>query len=306
MRLPWMLFPDHQQTKLLEEEVYSLAWSPNGQYLALGCSSQFTIVDPLRGSVLTRVPIAERYYSSIIVSLAWSPNGKMLALTTGHARCFFYDVAHKVQTPPVLSYSSDAWSDRFTFVHGWIGHQKSIAVASQEHSLMIIDPVSKIVSAVSTAFEIPRPSCAVSPSGRWVALANHIKGAEVALYTVGRADPRLLKVNIYQPEPVYQPDHLLPPNENNEDRDEDERWYVLPPSLVAWSQDGTHIATSFGSRKKRIYIWETTTGMTRHVLEAPTQQEEALSLAWGPDGCLAWGGRGYLQISQLLSSSSNS
>jgi WD40 repeat protein len=189
--------------------------------------------------------------------------------------------------------------DDITFVHGWIGSQKSIAVASTEYSLKTIDPFSKNVSAVSTQEPISHSACVVSPSGRCVALANHIKDAKVTLYTLGRADPRLLKTNIYQPEPVYQPDHQLPPKEN-EDSDEDERSYALPSSVVAWSPDGTHIATSFGSRKHRIYIWETTTGMTRHVLEATSEQEKVLSLAWGPNGRLAWGGEGYVQISQVL------
>jgi WD40 repeat protein len=218
--------------------------------------------------------------------MSWSPDGKILALTTSYDQYLLYDVSSsKRQEPQIMPWPADPLMA--TFVHGWLGSKKVSTVVSQRRSrsLLTVSPDGKWQATPEEAFEIDLSSCAVSLSRRHVALANARK-AEVHLYTFRSGDPALYKSKIYQPEKPYWSDHQT------------SRYYDTPSSLVAWSQDSKYLATSFHPLLNRIYIWDAITGLTQQVLE--TKQEQVISLAWGPDHLLCWGGRGSFQISQVL------
>jgi WD40 repeat protein len=286
MRVPWILFPQRHQSHLLQN-VGCLAWSPTGKSLAVTHKNSITIVEPRTGTLLHEITLP----TTSIVSLSWSPTGHLLALTTRFSD--YYEVAwHKNQEHGQAlrcSPTSDALAHTATFVHGWLGGSKNLVpLCSNNRSLLTIDTEHGDQVASREAFDIERRSCAVSPSRRQVALASNYAD-EVALYTshCKRGFGTVIrKEKIYQPEQAYLADHQ-----------ECDRYD--PASLVAWSQDGKYLATCFRELRKRIYIWDAMTGVTKHMLEANDDKEEVMSLAWGPGSLLCWGGKGSFQIRQI-------
>src|SRR6266487_5491788 len=263
-------------------EILSICWfpSPTKQLVALGGTSGCAEVwDARTGTLLHSygehspevncLPQSAYPYRRSVYALAWSPNRTYIAsagddslvrvwrATTGETCCV-------VSEGPVRAGGLLTWlADNTTLVSG---------VGSE---IIVWDAFSgRIINRFKTPIGYEYSGCrAISPDGTKIAIAT----GKVVIYDLATGEA-VLTYTLPDGEPTEQATLRYPNN---------------TPGLVAWSPDGTKLATTFHRQRKRISIWDAVTGKT--FLERASHAPVAC-LDWSTDSLtLAWGGDGYLE-----------
>ena len=160
----------------------------------------------------------------------------------------------------------------------WLADNLTL-VSSAGNEVMMWDAFSgKILHRFRTILDYEYRGCqAVSPDGSKIAVATD---DEVVIYDLPTGRSLL----------TYGP----PGNSTGSSNPYfDERC-----SQIAWSPDGTRLATSFHQKPKRIVVWDAYNGQT---VFQRTSHESIACLDWSFDSqILAWAGQGYLETLTLM------
>ena len=211
----------------LAESIYSVAWSPTGQWIAMGVGPErcrnsannygVRLVDPSSGLVVNYVGAG--LINCPITHLDWSPNGEYIVTSGVDENAVVWDISTLSEIAVFATRSMPGFSD-----HAWSPVGNLIATSDDANpSIFIWDPTN---GALINEFNAERPqTISWSPDGNVIAGANEFTGLKLWSPTNGQ-----LIANITN-EPVRE---------------------------IAWSSDGTIIAAA--NDDNSIALWEVATG----------------------------------------------
>lgn len=241
-----------------EDIVLTVAWHPNGKWLASGGKdNSIRIWDTESGQTLTTLTGHQRRVRAV----AWSPDGRRLASAS-------YDNTIGIWEQKGEGNGAAAWEGTALTNEGedvytvaWNPNGEWLASAGRDGKLRLWDSSQEgsYQNVVTKALyeEIGEINeVAWSPDGARIALAGD-KGIQLWSLTDLLADPATTP-----PAPLTLEGH---------------KSYVLS---VSWSRDGTRLAS--GSDDSTIRIWDTTNGSSLDILTE--HQLGVNSVAWNSDG----------------------
>ncbi|HEY0484424.1 MAG TPA: hypothetical protein VGD37_43185 [Kofleriaceae bacterium] len=259
--------------------IRALAWSPNGQRLAIASDDHTArIWDALSGK-LTTLP-----HQSSVRSVAWSPDGRWLATASWDHTVQVWDAASGKPLGPALPQGAEA------NVVAWSPDGKRVVTGSNDHMARIWDVVTGEPLAQPLQHQDGVWAVAWSPDGRWVATASADKTARVWDAVSGRPvtpplkhhgavtavawDPggqRLATASVDSTARVWEAVSgrpMTPPLAH-----QDRVW------AVAWSPDGERLATA--SEDRTVRVWDAASGLE----ETPplVHQGHVWAVAWSPN-----------------------
>ncbi|HZO71775.1 MAG TPA: hypothetical protein VFB60_06195 [Ktedonobacteraceae bacterium] len=232
--------------------IYTVAWSPDGLYLASAGSRKYVFVWDATTGQTRAVYEDHRGLLNDVFAIAWSPDGKYIASAcsggTWDKTIHVWDVnknktirrlkANYNSIDPNFSISTLAWSPdgkRIAAVCGW----KAIRIWDSEDAQLL----STYHTSIGYIYRL-----AWSPDGKRLAIACEHKRAQVWDATSGQAI-----LSYYG-----HTDHVR---------------------YIAWSPDGTRIATA--SNDKTAQVWSAENGDHIHTHK---HDHWVTAVAWSPDG----------------------
>ncbi len=238
----------------------SVAWSPDGRYLATGCFGRNKLLR-LDGGNLTEV--FSTLETDSTESIAWSPDGRYLA--TGNwwdqvNRLYRLDgesLTHVFSTSETDTTHSVAWSPdgRYLAVGNFISQSNRLYRLDGE-SLTLVD---------STSEEDSTHSIAWSSNGRYLAAGY---GAGIRLY---RLDVESLSL-------VYTATG------------------ISSYKSVAWSPNGRYLVGGFYGKANELYRLD---GESLTFVDSTSEEDYTYSVAWSPDGMYLAVGNFLLDVDRL-------
>lgn len=240
--------------------VLSLAWSPNGRYLAVA-SGQVQIINPTTGAVIRSFPNPVGFTGSstssrlaatnpfsggnMIYSTSWSPDGSLMASAMNGAAYGNVVVVWNTSTGQIV-YTFRGQSSREVASVSWSPDGKYIASADYDGTVKAWNAHTGQVIFSKDASTDGLPYAAWGPGG--LTLAFIAGGNSVEVWNVAT-------------------NHQIASSHAPTGND------------LAWSPDGKEIASGSGND---VIIWDATTGDTIYTFTR--QGSSARSLAWSPDG----------------------
>ena len=234
--------------------ISSIAWSPNGQFLASGSLDE----DIRIWSVLTRQFHAKLGGHRVRVqSLDWSPDGKYLASSGADGRLCVWDVFAKTLLWEVSTEDADVdgrRTDMYVTCVRWSPDSRQLATSHYDSHVKTWDAktgrqLKHMVGHVDVCWTV-----AWSPDGGQLISTGNYKNRAIRVW-----DPASGKQIKYIPDAH---DHSI--------------------QASAWSPEGTYLAT--GSVDQRVTIWNTHDWSKRVTMDA--HRGNVKGLDWSPDGKL--------------------
>jgi len=285
-----------RRAKVLEDnkEVYSIAWSPDGKYIASATGGSIIAKNVVRIWDVNEGIITISYKGPRLdemVFTTWSPNGKYLV------GCAYGDV--KVWN---IKYKSIIASlrDHVVNIHSatWSPDSKHLAIGFScgVISNAVIE-IWRITSKSATLVKKLKEghwnihSVAWSPDGKYIASGS--SDGEIRIWNVD--SEKIVKVlrgytgnvlsvawnpygNYLAAGSAFEPINIW--NVNSGRVAERLKGHTDEVLSVAWHPDGIHLAS--GSKDKRVGIWNADSGERIKFIDAHT--ESVKSVAWSPDG----------------------
>ena len=283
MRLPWTFAHNNIFS---HEEIYCVAWSSNGHFLALGGRRTVSIVNVSSGALHVTIEIQNSSSYGSVRSIRWSPDDHYLAVEK-QEHCYLYSLK-KGEIPLRRQWEHGCEPLECNALVGWIKTPNTPPIllyrADATTAFYSIDPSGdqKRCEATSSI----RPS--LSLHRRKLASVD-VQATHVILSSYNHKTNSIQTGKIYQPEKNWLLDHT-----------QREYWTNDTSSLIEWAPDGKFIATCFADFPSRIYLWNTVTGATTQVVQKIDKESRPYSLSWSKDHFLAWGGASFIHVLSLL------
>jgi serine/threonine protein kinase len=273
--------PNLQPNKLPPHAIWSVAWSPNGRYVASGIGTGVIFITDVTNPANVQ---AYNGHTTAVTAIAWSSNSKLVASAS-------YDQTVQVwearTSNLVVTFSNNNGP---VFGVSWSPDGKHLVSGSYNGAVLVLDVLSGNTMASYNDQSVPISSVAWSPNGRYIAFGNN------SAVNVLQA-PTLVMQNFYGgtgdaavQSVAWSPDSKYIALASNDSTVQ--VWDVFNFSNVytytghtnqvssaVWSPDGRRIAS--GSFDKTVQIWDATNG--GHAITFK-DDDEVTSVAWSPDG----------------------
>ena len=262
------------------DSVYSVAWSPDGKYIASGSNDNTVKIWDVASGKEIRTLFG---HSSYVKSVAWSPDGKHIASGSYDHTAKIWDAASgkEVRTLDHSSYvKSVAWSP----------DGKYIASGSWDGSVKIWDAASGKEPRVLSGHYNDVTSVAWSPDGKYIVSSSFLT-VKIWDAASGKELRALSGHSASVTSVSWSPDskHIASGGGYSDrtmkiwDAESGKELCVLKHSddvrFVAWSPDGKHIASGSGDSVK---IWDAASG--KEIRSFSGRDIGSRSIAWSPNG----------------------
>lgn len=252
--VPFMIKDKPHQILLSGDSTTSLAWSPDGQTLAIGSSDdKVNLWDAQNNKIRRSIQL-----SSNIVSLVWSPDSRMIASGTWTEN----------EEPTVILWATDTGEAVHTIsiptqrlrALSWSPDGKTISIGLEEDTILFWNIENDVVDILDVQND-EILSLEWSPSGQL--LAAGLQDGTVAV--IDSSTHELLDRLIYSPNGMG---------------------YIAD---IAWSPDGTSLASAFCDSQSspsatcHLVLWDPTNGQYRQVFQSGDY--DVTSVDWSPSGC---------------------
>jgi WD40 repeat protein len=285
----------HLRTLEMPFHVLSLAFSPDGKWLAVGSGSQgevekvVVMLEAETGKERCRFTASTHHW---VQELAFSPDSKLLAVAGHDATVHLFD--------PELGKE----------VRQWVGHDgaldrvafhpdgKLLATGSEDGEVKLWDPADGKLLHPFPREKAGIGGVAISPDGKWLAAA--LRSGEVRLWDLAtRRQHRVLPGHNYENRPAFSPDSrtLVASGSFSRARlwdtasGEERLPYQGPAGAVytaVFSPDGRRLAS--GGEDRIVRLWDLT-GWKEDEPSPPVRQltghtQKVWSVQFSPDGTL--------------------
>ncbi|GEM_PF-2309138 len=278
--------------RFLENErggkIWSVAWSPDGKYLAAGSTLDIVRV----WEVASGESLYELKSSDTIYALAWSPDGSRLAGGLMNGDIQIWNIS--TDEPPLTYTGMDHWIVGMA----WSPDGSFLAVADSNRQLVVWDTVDWTVAL--TMADSPyyannlvwsADSSLLVAGGAWGDVVLWQAGNEQPLFTMDVPGGAIRNVLL-----ALDDSRLIVRSENNRvtlwDLSTGEmlgqiEGHLAAVDLIAWSPDGSLLASAV--EDTAVVLWDTVTWQPYAWLWED-DIDEITSLAWSPDGSVLAGG----------------
>jgi WD40 repeat protein len=297
--LVWLTTPIQAQNQ--NNEVRSIAWSPDGTRIALGGGPIFCDEDPEVDSSLYAISILDANtgqqvnsfdgHVCAVNSVAWSPDGTRLASAGDDGTAIVWDTLTGQRVSALQdSYGRGvrvtglAWSPDGQSLAHFIDLGRSPLVIWNANNGQTVNIIDIAEDVESLTWSPDGSKLAIGNFNRSVQILNVATGQILNTFEAFSQDGRVTSVG-------WSPDgsKLAVSGIGLRILDAVTGQVILTLSghagnstiFVSWSPDGSKLA-SVGGLDNTIRIWDTQTGLELGVF--PTQQLQVFSVAWSPDG----------------------
>ncbi len=234
------------------DEIYAVAWAPHGRLLATGSKDgSMHVSQAANGS-----PLRAYYgHTGAVTAVAWSPDARRLVSGSEDGVVQVWSVASDT---PLHAYRSHL--DRITAV-AWSPDGKRIASASEDTTVQVWNAATGEQMLIYNQHHARLGGIAWSPDGSKIASAAR-KDIGQAIGAQGRNGA----VHVWD---ATTGEQLI-----------NYTGHSLRAFAVAWSPDGSRIASADGDANGFVQIWDAGTGQTLATYKAPMVR----ALAWSSDG----------------------
>ena len=232
-------------------EVSSVAWSPDGKYIASAGSYDHTVQvwEAMTGKKWIDKKEASAAY---IPFVAWSPDGKYIASAGDNHTAQVWEALTGKLRLTSTGLNRGGWS---IFSAAWSPDGKYIASKSSYHVILVWEALTEKLRLTYHGHKGAVHCVAWSPDGKYIASGGGLGNYAVQVWEAMTGKQRL----------AYTTDHKQ------------------AVRRVAWSPDGKYIASA-EEYNHTVQVWEALTGKQRLTYTGHKQGHPICSAAWSPDG----------------------